>query len=237
MSNIQAQVAQVTPVVVGEADRAAPKMTKLGALYSADWKFQLAAAGMVYSAVSASSSGALTAGADVVLIVGGGNGTTVDSDQPELIIGVDAGYYLIPISINAGLDMDCDADGEYGQFVAFIDRTSAPPTTNASGTVVTPTNNLDGGAAFPGRCWSASTGDITDPVLAELLVFKYFNTADNGTAASALPQNLDVSWEAKTPKVIAGPCSLVVCWGGTAAVNGLATVEVAAVPAAYFPVS
>ena len=73
--------------------------------------------------------------------------------------------------------------------------------------------------------------------MAELVFFKHFQTSDNGTAASALPESLPVEWEAKTPKIVAGPCSLVICWGGTAAVNGLVTVEVAVVPASYFPVA
>ena len=201
---------------------------------SADWKHQLAAAGLLYTATNQASA---IGGGDVTLVVGGGNGTTIDSDQPEFIIGVDSGYYLIPIEVDVTGDMDADADGEYGSILVFADRTNAPPTTNASGTAITPVSLLDGGSAFPGRCWGGSTGDITDPVVSELLGYEYYNTADNGTAASALPQHLVFHKEFGYPRILAGPCQLVICWGGTAAVNGLCSVVVAAVPTSYFPLS
>ena len=240
ISDIKAKVAQVSPAVIGEGDLDHPRMSKLGALWIADWKAQLVAAGLVYSV----HIGTLTAGADVGLIVGGGNGTTVDSDQPELIAGVDAGYYLIPLELHAICDMDVDADGEYGEILFFADRSQAPPTT-ASGTpgVVTPNNQLDGGAAFPGRCFGGVTTDITDPVMSEFIDLVYVNTSEfvsNGSATNltnGIAHSLRMDWVANKPKILAGPCGLVVCFGGTAAVNGMINLELACVPTSYFPIS
>ena len=240
MSNIKGTVAQVTPVVTGEGDLGFLKMSKLGAQWAWDWQAQLAAAGLCYSA----HIGTLTAGADVGLIVGGGNGTTVDTNQPELYIGVDAGYYLIPLELHVIGDMDADANDEYGEILFFADRTQAPPTT-ATGTpgVVPPNNQLDGGAAFPGRCYGGVTTDLTNPVMSEFIDLQYVNTAEfvsNGTATNltnGIIQNLRMDWYAKRPKILAGPCGLVVCFGGTAAVNGMINLEVACVPTSYFPVS
>lgn len=240
ITDIKAQVAQVTPVIGGEGDMTYAKMTKLGALFTADWQAQLTLAGLVYSA----HIGTLTAGADVGLIVGGGNGTTVDSDQPELLLGVDTGYYLIPLEVHVICDMDADADGEYGEILFFADRSQAPPT-SASGTpgIVTPNNQLDGGAAFPGRCFGGVTTDLTDPVMSEFIDLQYVNAAEfvsNGAATNltnGIVHVLRMDWVAKRPKLLAGPCGLVVCFGGTAAVNGMINIEFACVPTSYFPVS
>jgi len=240
ISDIKAKVAQLSPVVTGEGDTDFPKMSKTGALWVADWQAQLAAAGHCYSA----HIGTLSAGADVGLIVGGGNGTTVDTDQPELLIGVDAGYYLIPLELHVICDMDIDADGEYGEIVFFADRSQAPPT-SAAGTpgVVTPNNQLDGGSAFPGRCYGGVTTDLTDPVMSEFIDLVYVNSSEfvcNGSATNltnGITHAIRMDWYARRPKILAGPCELCVAFGGTAAVNGMINIEVACVPASYFPVS
>ena len=239
-TEILGTVEQVSPSVLGSGAEETARMSKIGQLYTADWKTRLVSAGLVY----ASHIGTLTAGADVGLIVGGGNGTTVDSDQPELIIGVDAGYYLIPIEVRVIGQMDADANAEYGEIVIFADRTQAPPT-SASGTpgVVTPNNLLDGGAAFPGRAFGGVTTDITDPVMSEFLDMEYVNTAEfvsNGAATNltnGIVQNLKLHYKPDYPEFLAGPCSLVVCFGGTAAVNGMINAVVAVVPSTWFPVS
>lgn len=233
MANMKAQVGQVSPSVHGEGDLDNLQMTKMGQLFTAGWQYKLVAQGLVYSA----HIGTLTAGADVGLITGGGAGTTVDSDQPELIVGVDSGF-LVPIEVQVMCNVDCDADAEYGEIILFADRTQAPPTT-AAGTpgIVTPNNLLDGGPAFSGRCYGGVTTDITDPLMSEFIDGEYFRTSDNGAAASALPERLKLSHIPAYPRILAGPCSLVVCFGGTAAVTGMISVVFAAIPASWFPVS
>ena len=231
-------VKQISPDVITGDDKEI-QLSSLGELFTVDWQERLARAGLVYS----THVGTLTAGADISMIVGGGNGTTVDSDQPELILGVDAGTFLIPIQVQVVCDVDMDADGEYGEILIFADRTQAPPTTNASGTSLTPVNLLDGGSAFAGRAWSASTADITDPVMSELLAFEYINVAEfvsNGAATNltnGVSQRLVLNYEPRVPSILAGPCSLVVCYGGTAAVSGMAIAKFAAVPTSYRPLS
>ena len=239
LQEIKGKVAQVTPVITGEGDTDNIKMSKLGAIWTADWQAQLAAAGLCYSA----HIGTLTTGADVGLIVGGGNGTTVDTDQPELLLGVDAGYYLIPLELHVICDMDVDTDGEYGEILFFADRSQAPPTT-AVGTpgVVTPNNQLDGGAAFPGRCYGGVTTNLTAPVMSEFIDLSYVNASEfvsNGSATNltnGIVHALRMDWYAKRPKILAGACELCVAFGGTAAVNGMINIEFACVPSSYFPV-
>jgi hypothetical protein len=228
--NLKANVEQISPSILPNGSGYLA-MTKLGQLYTADWKYKLAAAGLVYTA----HIGTLTTGADVGLITGGGAGTTVDSDQPELIVGVDTGY-IIPMEIIVSCNLDMDANAEYGEILFFADRTQAPPTT-ATGTpgIVTPNNQLDGGATFGGRCFGGITTDITDPVMSELINFVYTVGSDNGTAGNLVSNTLRMEWKADIPKILAGPCSLVACFGGTAAVTGMISITFASVPASYFP--
>ena len=231
--NLKANVEQLSPSVraEGAADLA---ISQIGQLFTADWKYRLVAAGYVYSA----HIGTLTTGADVGLITGGGAGTTLDSDQPEMIFGVDSGYVLIPISIRVACNVDMDADGEYGEIVAFADRTQAPPTTaSATPGVVTPNNLLDGGAAFTGRCFGGVTTDITDPLMSELLDFVYLVGSDNGTAGNAVANALRMQYEPTLPHALRGPCSVVVAFGGTAAVTGMISAVFAAVPITAFPIA
>ena len=91
--DIKTKVAQVTPVVTGEGDIGYPKMSKIGDLFTADFRTQLLAAGLCWQA----HIGDVTSGADVAPKLGGGSGTVVDNKQPELVIGVDAGFYQIPL--------------------------------------------------------------------------------------------------------------------------------------------
>ena len=240
MANIKAKVGQVSPSVLGEGDIDVLSMTKMAQIFTADWKYKLVAQGLAFSA----HIGTLTAGADVGLIVGGGNGTTVDSDQPEMLIGVDAGYYLIPLEIRVIADVDIDANDEYGEILVFADRTQAPPTT-ATGTpgVVTPNNLLDGGPAFPGRVFGGVTTDLTDPVMSEFIDMEYVNGAEfvsNGSATNltnGIVYRLKLVHTPIYPRILAGPCEIVICFGGTAAVNGMIAAEFACVPSSWFPVS
>src|SRR3990167_2743301 len=239
-SDVKANVSQINPSVLSEGDRDYIQQGKTLGLWTADWKARLAAAGLAYSA----HIGTLSAGADVGFITGGGAGTTVDSDQPELIVGVDAGYFLVPLEVHVTCVLDVDANAEYGEILLFADRTQAPPT-SASGTpgIVTPNNQLDGGAAFPGRCFGGVTTDITDPVMSEFIGLEYVIAAEfvsNGAATNltnGIVYSLKMDKVFHAPKALAGPCSLVVCFGGTAAVTGMVNVEFAAVPASWFPAS
>jgi len=215
----------------GSGDMDYLRMTRIGQLLTADWKYNLAKEGVAWSF----HIGTLTTGADVGLITGGGAGTTIDSDEPEMLIGVDAGYYLIPMECRVTCNVDMDADAEYGSIVLFADRTQAPPT-SATGTpgVITGNNLLDGGSAFPGRAYGGVTTALTDPLMSELLDYEYLRVSDNGTAGSAAVERLKMMYDAQIPRLLAGPCEICMCYGGTAAVTGMASIVVAAVPTSWF---
>lgn len=221
-----------TPGVAGDGTVAGVRQTNVGQLFTADWKEELVLEGRVFTA----HVGSLTAGADVGLITGGGAGTTIDSDQPEVIVGVAAGTTLIPIEIVVNVDSDMDADADQMAVLIFADLTQAPPGT-ATATAPTVSNFLDaGGVTSVATIHTAVTADITDPVMTQLIDYKRVSVRDNGVAASAHLNGLYLDHKPVVPFLMDGPCSLVVCWGGTVATPGMARVTWAEVPTGRYDV-
>jgi hypothetical protein len=210
------------------------RMSLLGQQYVADWKHLLTAAGRMYRL----SAVAPSAGDDVTEVVGGGAGTVLDLDQPEIVIGVDEGSILIPVEFEVGLRSDLDADADQAAVLLTADRSQAVPTSVTAAThgAVTPVNQLDGGPAFAGRAFVGVTGDITDPAPDEILAYKTWVIRDQGAAAAAVLTDLNYGKQFETPLLLRGPCGIYGYWGGTVAVNGIAQVLFAAVPSAWFPV-
>ena len=237
ITDVKAKASQVTPVTTGEADLDYLKMTKLGALFTANWKQQLILAGLAWSA----HVGGITASADILAVVGGGNGTTIDTDQPELTIGVPAGYFLIPMEAHCAAYNDPATDNAITNIVLFADRTMSPVEAAVSATAVTPVNLLDGGGAFPGTAYKACSANLsTTPVCSEILDYRCNQLA---VVSSALTlgghsiNGLSMDYLPEAPSILAGPCQIVLCFGGTAATSGMGVIKVACVPSSYFPVS
>lgn len=210
----------------GAGEQASGRFSLMDQLLTAGWREELLLAGHCYGV----TVGGISAGADVSLVQGGGNGTTIDSDQPELVVGVPAGYYHIPLRCQVSAQVDLDADGEVGNILLFADTTQCVAATGVTGTAETPVPLLGGGPESIARVWSAITGDITDPVLSHLLAFETIRAMDAGTAASQPTVNFSLNYQPLSPPILKGPCMAVLCWGGTAAVNGLATYEWAEIP-------
>jgi len=127
------QLAAAGPYTNGEMEY--PVMTRMGDLFTADWKVKLALAGVVYTLNLGSISGDSTA---TVLT---GN-AAVDNDQPEFVISVNSGW-LIPMELDLCMDVDFDALDDIVECLVTADKTQAYA---AGGTATTPSNNLDGGS-------------------------------------------------------------------------------------------
>lgn len=183
--------------------------------------------------------GTVTAGGDVSLITGGGNGTTIDQDQPEFGVSVPNGTILVPVQIDIACQVDLDADAEVGNIVVTYDAAAAYA---GDGTVTseTPLNMLSGGGQTTvATAFSAATGDITDPTVSGVLAYKTVRAAlfaDTTASNSSNAVSLDLNWSAKrdVPVFIQGPGAFYGYWGGTAAVTGLARVVWAEVPEGRF---
>lgn len=204
--------------------------TRVGQLFTADWKTELVLGGCCFNVTVGDAA---NAGGDIALITGGGAGTVIDSDQPELIVGVGAGYYMVPLFFQGSFLVDIDADAEVGNVVLFADTTQNAPA-SATATAETPISILGSGLVSSiARAYSAVTADITDPVASILLAYNSVRGAEV-TAAGESIVKLDCVYDPSFPVILKGPCSVVACWGGTAAVTGLATFIWAEVPKARF---
>ncbi len=230
MAILQAKARQnfaISPV--DESDEVFIGTTLLGQTYVTSWQKKLMLAGHVWRV----TTGSFGANADITQITGGGNGTTLELEQPEVAIGVDEGYRLIPIQVDVSVQADMDTTPDYIRIVALMDRTAGVPT-SLTGTIESPENLLDGSADFPGRAFSAVTADITDPTMDELLAFKQNAHYEIGGDYTIVAK-LNLHYKPRVPSIAKGPCGLYVYWGGsTAAAIGLATVVVAAVPEDWF---
>src|SRR3990167_10164845 len=200
------------------------RMTRSRQLFVSDWRHELLLAGFVYH----TTVGTITGGGDVSLIQGGGAGTTIDQDQPELAIGIPTGYALIPLEINFSGQVDLDANAEVANFVIWMDLAANVPT-DGTKTTETPVNMLLGATDYPGTAYSAYTVDVTDSTVSEILFYKTISVSEfvsNGAATNltngvVIP--FSATYEPKLPMFASCPCGLYVAFGGTAAVNGIIT--------------
>ncbi len=212
--------------------RRALRSTRAGQLYTADWKTELVQAGYAFNV----TVGGVSAGANVLLITGGGNGTTINSDVPEMAIGTPAGYFHVPLGFTCSIQQDFgNADADEANIILFADlEKRIPAPVIASSTLETPLNLLDGGPDSVSRAMSAChTADIADPVCTVLLAYSTIQAAQVG-ADSTVVGKLKCNFDPSFPSLFKGPCSVVACWGGTTAATGLASYTWAEVPVARF---
>ena len=163
-------------------------------------------------------------------IVGGGAGTVLDLDQPELVIGVPAGYCIRPVRISAQV--------QEGLFAADNDETEILFALDSLGlwsgdgtfTMEEPSNlrtDLAKGSAC--RVGSAFTADMTttpkfgaaaDPVL-DVELARAVKTSDLfSTGTGILIKQLDLLYEPLRAPFLVGPCSICCYFGGTIATVG-----------------
>lgn len=194
----------------------------LGGLLRADWRQALAARGYCWH---------FDAGAFSTPIVGGGNGTVLDQDQPEFGVSVPSGYTLIPLRIHVNCQTPLIAsDSDESEILIAADRAAAFAV--GSGTVVTETpvnlrSSTTGGCNA--TCFSAGTGDITNPTLNYELAHAVRIGDVQTTPANALWGKLDLLYEPKFPPFFIGPACIYGYWGGTVATSGFAQVEFAVI--------
>lgn len=200
--------------------------TLFGSLLSADWRAALVARGMGWHF----DVGAFASGTDTG-ITGGGNGTVMDLDQPEFGISVPSGYTLIPLEFNIACRPGLQTtDSHVSDILVAVDRTAAwvgDGTVTAETPLNLRTNNTGG---CPASCFSAATGDITDPVLGIELVRATKLTDVQGTAATVNLMDLTVNYQPQYPPFVVGPGAIYGYWGGSIAVVGFASLNFLVVP-------
>ena len=177
----------------------------------------------------------VTIGAFSTPIVGGGNGTIIQIDEPEGVISVPDGTSIMPIRI----DVQCQvpiiaADSNESEILIASDKDAA---WDASGTSTeeTPVNmRTTHGRASLCSCESAFTATATTKPAADFEIARAVQVADiGGSAASQAWGELRCLYEPQSPMIFDGPCQLVIYWGGTVATTGFAQVEWIEYPTNY----
>lgn len=165
-------------------------------------------------------------------IVGGGNGTTLDQDQPEFGISVPANFTIIPVRFDVSVLPGVQTtDAHETEICIAVDRVAAYA---GDGTVVseTPINmrtNQVGGC--PATCFSAGTGNITNPTLGMELAH-VAKTMNFGDATGLEMMSLQCLYEPTNPPFLVGPCAIYGYWGGDVAASGFANLDFIVIPSA-----
>ena len=230
-AQLEAEAQQRGPSTKTDGASTELRATRTGQLLTANWKMELVLAGHAYNVTIGTVGGE----ASITLITGGGAGTTIVNDLPEMAIGTPTGYFHIPLSFICAVQGDSAANANVANIVLSADVTQliAVPIA-ASATVEVAQNLLDGGPDSVSRCASAHhTTQITNPVGSVILDFvtNYHAQVD---ATGTIIQTLKMNYAPSYPTLLKGPCSVFAHWGGTVAQAGMASYCWAEVPVAYF---
>jgi hypothetical protein len=161
-------------------------------------------------------------------IVGGGNGTAFDQDQPEGVISVPSGTTIIPIRIGVQCQVPLLAADANEVEILIAADIAAAHTANAT----TPPTSETALKLYVGHpkeslctCYSASTANSTNPTLGLELAHKVITADKQNTPVTALWGDLELLYEPEVGNLLVGPCALYVYWGGTVATSGFAQIE------------
>jgi hypothetical protein len=193
----------------------------LGSVLSADWRQAMIARGYGWLV----QVGALT-----TPITGGGDGTVLDLEQPELAINCPSGYAMIPLRIAVQCQVGLQTtDAHETEIVIGLDRTQVQVA--GTSTAESPGNmRTDITTACPFTCYSAYTADgNATPIITELA--RKQAVTDVQTAVGVNVYQFDLVYEPVNPPMLIGPGNISVWFGGGIATPGYIQASVLAFPA------
>ncbi len=230
LQEVKAKVDQISPEVLAEGDMENIRMSKLGQLFTVDWKQKLALAGKVFTL----DLGTITGDGSYTALTGNAAFTTL---QPEAIIAIDTGW-LIPLEIDIGISVnDANAYDDFTQIAFAIDRTKTQ-VAGLTGTIETALNVLDGGPAFPGRCYSILTGNVAAVASVEVIASAFWElTLCVAESGGSVPATLNLYKKFDYPILVAGPGYIVGYIVGTNTPTFMGSVTFAHIPSSWIATS
>ena len=165
------------------------------------------------------------AGAFSTPIVGGGNGTVLDLDQPEAMISVPTGTSILPVRVSVQMQPGlATTDLDENEILIGVDIAKASDDT---GTMTTETalKMFMGQGTTLCTSYSAFTANTTAPVVGMELARKVETMDLQGTPANGWGHIVELVYAPEPMPVLVGPCCLLVYFGGTVAVSGFAQIE------------
>jgi hypothetical protein len=188
----------------------AARSTRDGSLFVEDWKQSMILAGYGYHF----DHGTLT-----TPIVGGGNGTILDIDEPEGFIAVPTGMSIIPLRLSIQCELVSPADHEVQEIWVYADK-GVEAVTGAVYTAKVPYNmRLSSARAASCVCGGGVTTAFTTAPVADIQLARK-QVVDDFTTSGHVSEIFELIYEPLHPPIIDGPCILCWSWGGTQAMSG-----------------
>ena len=200
--------------------------------------------GLVHQAVQlgilAGYGGHVTVGAFSGGVTGGGNGTVIDQNQPEVVLSIGGNQCLIPVRFSVQAEIPVlTTDNDEIEILIAVDRSTGAAALSGNMSVQEEVFNMrtDLGASETGpvQAWSAGTADITNPTLGIELT-RVIKVLDLATSVDQHYDVLEVTYAPKHPPLLVGsPDGLAVYtyWGGNVAVIGYAQFDFVTFPAGW----
>lgn len=198
-----------------------------GAKFTVDWEMSAIRDGRGYH---------VTVGTNSTGITGGGNGTMVDTPQPEALISVPDGTSILVIRA----DVQCQVplivtDSDESEIIIGFDKDAAWDTTGTSTEETAVNMRTTHGATSKCSCESAFTVNITTHPALDYEIARAVVIGDvQGSATNANWGELRCLYEPSVPIIADGPCMLLIYFGGTVATTGFAQIEWLEFPTSYF---
>lgn len=210
MSNLQV-VSRLDPVATLENGELPLWGSPLGGVVFSSFRQAMIAAGYGFHA---------TVGTDTTPITGGGAGTALVIDMPELCISVPSGTAIMPLFIRVDCELPGDVDADVEEILIAVDRTAALLTNGTSTAEVAFNMRSDNPRASVCTVISAvNTAGVTPtPVHGIELARKQEVT--NLVTSGITQGKFSLEYEPKRPPIIVGPAMLAVHFGGVTALAG-----------------
>lgn len=201
-----------------------PVRSIIGNLLNIDWRQALVLRGYGWQVNLGSFNTPLT---------GGGAGTVLDRDEPELMVVVPVNYALVPLRVHVQLRhplVAADNDTVSAR-LCWMNNVTFPG--DGTFTALTPTNMLtNGGQGYVGSVPSQFTVGYTNG--GDVETFEICRSESNadvqGTAANAGIYQQEMLYQPETPPFLQGPGMLKLHWGGTVATPGFCQLNYLIIP-------
>ncbi len=229
ITEVKMNVNQIPVDVLTEGQMDYPAISKVGQVYTADWRLRLILAGKAHRI----SFGTVAGAADITLV---GNGAAIELERPEGAIAIDTGF-LVPMSINLSVLADLDTENDELDVLLTCDRAtglSPAQVATCAGTAKAIDNLLDGADVFAGRYVNIGTADIVDPVHSDILFYAHWEAIGANPLG---PNHFFVNHTFPFPNYLAGACTIYLYVGSGTTPTFAGSIVFAHVPNSWIPTS
>ncbi len=226
MAKIKGQARQTVPQQVNEGGEVELRLNRSGSLVVETEIDALIKEGRGFQTI---------VGAFSTPVTGGGKGTVIDIDQPDLLISIPSGTSIKPFKIDVVIEKPVGvADDDVVEALIAVDQDAAASTATAGTSTAGTIYNLNTLFSRNSNCAATTqySADTHDPVL-DLELAHFTCIFELFSSASIWESQRFLRYEPLHPIVINGPASLIVYFGGTVEVQAFVTAQWVEFPTTY----